>query len=255
MHATLPPLSEPRCPLSEATDKPPTNAVSRGHICPVRSACTNTRPPAYADVFCKPTPFDDDTLACNPSRLAIAGGLFFLAIAMALTTAIGSNVLSAESGSAVNLLISDVTNASITAAGTVNSSSSSSSNVAFGLANTNTAGGAGDGGYASGSGSGSTVEDAEGTAPAASFHAMRWQIWVIYGTICGTAFGGLNLNVFATAVVKLMPPHMQSRAVGASYEHGCMHADTPLGVSLSGRWFGYAVHCTSVVLCVKDAVT
>ena len=159
---------------------------------------------------------------------------------MALTTAIGSNVLGAESGSAVNLLISDITNASITAAGTVNSSSSSSSNITFGLANANTAGGAalgtGDGGSASGSGSGSTVDDVEavGTAPAASFHAMRWQLWVIYGTVCGTAFGGLNLNVFATAVVKLMPPHMHSRAVGASYEHGCMHTDTPLVVSLRG---------------------
>ena len=43
-----------------------------------------------------------------------------------------------------------------------------------------------------------------------------WQVWLVYGVLCGTAFGLLNLNVFSVAVMQHLPPHRHGLAVGIS---------------------------------------
>ena len=43
-----------------------------------------------------------------------------------------------------------------------------------------------------------------------------WQVWLVYGGLCGTAWGGLNLNVFSVAVMRCMPPERQGMAVSAA---------------------------------------
>lgn len=43
-----------------------------------------------------------------------------------------------------------------------------------------------------------------------------WQIWVVYGVMCGSAFGLLNLNVFSVAVMQQLPPEQHGLAVGCA---------------------------------------
>ena len=42
----------------------------------------------------------------------------------------------------------------------------------------------------------------------------KWQLWVVYAWLMGTALGSLNLNVFSAAVIRLMPPSKHSLATG-----------------------------------------
>jgi len=44
--------------------------------------------------------------------------------------------------------------------------------------------------------------------------ASKWQAWLVYGVLCGSAYGLLNLNVFSVAVMDAMPPQKHGLAVG-----------------------------------------
>lgn len=41
-----------------------------------------------------------------------------------------------------------------------------------------------------------------------------WQVWIVYGVLCGTSYGLLNLNVFSVAVMRHLPPKKHGLAVG-----------------------------------------
>lgn len=163
-------------------------------------------------------------------RVSIAGGLLFLAIAMGLTAAIGSNVLGGADSAAPATVMSN--NGSGLPIGDLNTSTGNLFTAAV---------------PGSGSGSDGLPDSGHGhppppTAVPAHLLGMRWQLWVIYGTICGIAFGALNLNVFATAVVKLMPPHMHASAVGIATSGSTFGqlALVPL-FSLISRTYGWRV--------------
>ena len=49
-----------------------------------------------------------------------------------------------------------------------------------------------------------------------AFIRQKWQMWLVYGVMTGTAFGWMNLNVFSSAIVRVMPPKRSGLAVGTS---------------------------------------
>ena len=51
----------------------------------------------------------------------------------------------------------------------------------------------------------------------------EWQMWAVFGALGGAAFGSLNLNVFAAAITRFVPPR---------------HRGTATGIATSGSTFG-----------------
>jgi predicted MFS family arabinose efflux permease len=47
-----------------------------------------------------------------------------------------------------------------------------------------------------------------------SLITQSWQLWFIYGVLCGCAFGFLNLNVFSVVVRRALPPKSRGLGVG-----------------------------------------
>ena len=43
-----------------------------------------------------------------------------------------------------------------------------------------------------------------------------WQIWLVYGVMCGTAYGLVNINVFTVAIMRAVGTARQGLAVGVS---------------------------------------
>lgn len=126
---------------------------------------------------------------------------------MGLTAAIGSNLLGK-----IDVGFDNVTAASPRGNGSNGSSSYSSTTGVVSWSGSSVGGsdtvgverwldvgvGSGVGSWGGRDGDGDGSGDGSAAVPDDAFLAIRWQLWVIYGTICGIAFGGLNLNVFAT---------------------------------------------------------
>lgn len=47
-----------------------------------------------------------------------------------------------------------------------------------------------------------------------SFIINKWQTYLIYGALTGTSFGAVNLNVFSSAILKLIPIKRKGLAIG-----------------------------------------
>ena len=132
------------------------------------------------------TPIAGHILDLAGPQVAIAGGLFFLSVAMALTAAIGTG-----DGMVVDSNGTDMWGGSgdFAAAG---SGSYGSAAVWSNISSSSNSGR-----LTSGSGgSGSGVNGGTGGVDEPSLTG-RWQLWVIYGGLVGLAFGGLNMSAIA----------------------------------------------------------
>lgn len=65
-----------------------------------------------------------------------------------------------------------------------------------------------------------------------------WQVWLVAGVLCGTAYGLLNLNVFSVAVMQHLSPDQHGLAVGVATSGSTFgqFALVPLFVLVTRRW-------------------
>ena len=88
-----------------------------------------------------------------------------------------------------------------------------------------------------------------------SLLASKWQVWLVYGVLCGSAYGLLNLNVFSVAVTRALPTKYEGLGVGIATSGSTFGqlVLTPLFAHTAQEWgwrYGYAFlgACTFLLL-------
>ena len=83
-----------------------------------------------------------------------------------------------------------------------------------------------------------------------AFVQTAWQVWLVYGVMCGLAYGGLNLNVFSVAVMKAVPDERAGLAVGIATSGSTFGqlALVPL-FAVASRHIGWRLSFVILALC------